>query len=110
LLNSPFREELNKHHTSTSTINIMITFPLHSEVEALTDGLCRRVQSPYTLSLYQQVILCIRRGFQRLKGDASVTISRVVGNTALALVVGMKEILQIPRTQVSNYNYRVGIL
>lgn len=34
-------------------------------------------------------MLCVERGFQRLKGDASVTISRVVGNIILALVVGM---------------------
>jgi ATP-binding cassette subfamily G (WHITE) protein 2 (PDR) len=51
------------------------------------------MQSPYTMSLYQQVMLCVGRGFQRLKGDASVTISRIVGNTILALVVGMKEIM-----------------
>lgn len=34
-------------------------------------------------------MLCVGRGFKRLKGDASVTISGVVGNTVLALVVGM---------------------
>jgi hypothetical protein len=50
----------------------------------------RRVQSPYTLSIYQQVMLCVERGFQRLRGDASVTISRVVANSVLALVVGKK--------------------
>ncbi|KAH9210215.1 putative ABC transporter [Leptodontidium sp. 2 PMI_412] len=48
----------------------------------------QRVQSPYTLSLYQQVMICVERGFQRLRGDASVTISRVVANSVLALVVG----------------------
>ncbi|KAH7327322.1 multidrug resistance protein CDR1 [Rhexocercosporidium sp. MPI-PUGE-AT-0058] len=48
----------------------------------------QRVQSPYTLSLYQQVVICVERGFQRLRGDASVTISRVVANSVLALVVG----------------------
>ncbi|KUJ09554.1 putative ABC transporter [Mollisia scopiformis] len=48
----------------------------------------QRVGSPYTLSLYQQVMICVERGFQRLRGDASVTISRVVANAVLALVVG----------------------
>lgn len=70
----------------------------------------RRMQSPYTLSFYQQVMLCVGRGFQRLKGDASVTISRIVGNTILALVVGMKEIMKIPRIQVTNGNCRIGVL
>ncbi|CZT44690.1 probable ABC transporter [Rhynchosporium secalis] len=48
----------------------------------------QRVRSPYTLSLYQQVTICVERGFQRLRGDASVTISRIVANGVLALVVG----------------------
>ncbi|KAH7400176.1 ABC-2 type transporter-domain-containing protein [Cadophora sp. MPI-SDFR-AT-0126] len=48
----------------------------------------QRVQSPYTLSLYQQVMICVERGFQRLRGDAIITISRVVANSVLALVVG----------------------
>jgi ATP-binding cassette subfamily G (WHITE) protein 2 (PDR) len=52
----------------------------------------RRVQSPFTLSIYQQVVLCVERGFQRLKGDASVTISRIVANSVLALVVGQKSL------------------
>lgn len=33
-------------------------------------------------------MLCVERGFQRLRGDASVTISRVVANAVLALIVG----------------------
>jgi ATP-binding cassette subfamily G (WHITE) protein 2 (PDR) len=49
----------------------------------------RRVQSPFTLSIGQQIMLCVERGFQRLKGDASVTISNIVANSILALVVGM---------------------
>lgn len=49
---------------------------------------CRRIGSPYTLSLYQQITICVQRGFQRLRGDASVTISRVLANAVLALVVG----------------------
>jgi hypothetical protein len=37
-------------------------------------------------------MLCVERGFQRLRGDASVTISRVVANSVLALVVGKKSL------------------
>ncbi|KAH0536023.1 hypothetical protein FGG08_007090 [Glutinoglossum americanum] len=48
----------------------------------------QRVQSPYTLSLYQQVMLCVERGFQRLRGDASLTISGIVANSLMALIIG----------------------
>lgn len=51
--------------------------------------LYRRITSPFTLSLNQQVKICVDRGFLRLKGDASVTISRVVANIIMALIVGM---------------------
>lgn len=37
-------------------------------------------------------MICVERGFQRLRGDASVTISRVVANSVLALVVGKEPI------------------
>lgn len=33
-------------------------------------------------------MLCVERGFQRLRGDASVTISGVIANSIMALVVG----------------------
>ena len=56
----------------------------------------RRVQSPFTLSVGQQIMLCVERGFQRLKGDASVTISNIVANSILALVVGMYTLCPVP--------------
>jgi hypothetical protein len=40
----------------------------------------RRVRSPYTLSLYQQAMLCLDRGFLRLNGDATTTTSRIPAN------------------------------
>lgn len=48
----------------------------------------QRVKSPYTISLYEQVKLCLIRGFQRLQGDASLTISQLVGNFIMALIIG----------------------
>lgn len=48
----------------------------------------RRIKSPYTISLGQQVNLCMIRGFQRLKGDASLTTSQLIGNFIMALVIG----------------------
>ncbi|OJJ46232.1 hypothetical protein ASPZODRAFT_133248 [Penicilliopsis zonata CBS 506.65] len=46
-----------------------------------------RAKSPYTLSYWGQVQLCLRRGFWRLKGDMSMTLTTVFGNSAMALIV-----------------------
>lgn len=48
----------------------------------------RRVKSPYTLSVAMQVKLCIERGFQRLRGDMSLTLSSMIGNSIMALIIG----------------------
>ncbi|PYI09696.1 hypothetical protein BO78DRAFT_307994 [Aspergillus sclerotiicarbonarius CBS 121057] len=46
-----------------------------------------RMKSPYTLSYPMQIRLCLRRGFQRLQGDMSMTLASVIGNCIMALVV-----------------------
>lgn len=48
----------------------------------------QRVRSPYTLSVMQQINLCMMRGFQRLKGDASLTLTQLFGNFIMALIIG----------------------
>ncbi|KAH7375513.1 ABC transporter CDR4 [Plectosphaerella cucumerina] len=48
----------------------------------------QRAKSPFTLSFMQQIQLCLWRGFQRLKGDPSITIGSLIGNTAMALIIG----------------------
>jgi hypothetical protein len=48
----------------------------------------RRAQSPYVLSLPMQVELCMKRGFQRLRGDMAILITSVLFNTVMALVIG----------------------
>ncbi|KAJ5224589.1 ABC multidrug transporter C [Penicillium citrinum] len=48
----------------------------------------QRVRSPYTISVMQQINLCMVRGFQRLKGDASLTLSQLIGNFIMALIIG----------------------
>ncbi|KAF2841982.1 pleiotropic drug resistance protein, ABC superfamily [Patellaria atrata CBS 101060] len=48
----------------------------------------QHVKSPYTLSYSQQVKLCLWRGFQRLKGDPSLTFTQLFGNFLIALVIG----------------------
>lgn len=44
-------------------------------------------QSPYTLSYVQQVELCLWRGFRRLVGDPEVTLTQLIGNSIMALIV-----------------------
>ena len=48
----------------------------------------QRLKSPYTLSYSQQVRLCLWRGFQRLKGDPSLTYTQLFGNVIMALILG----------------------
>ncbi|KEQ86373.1 hypothetical protein D6C84_04937 [Aureobasidium pullulans] len=48
----------------------------------------QREASPYTLSYPQQVKLCLWRGFQRLKGDPSLTFTQLFGNFIMSLVIG----------------------
>jgi hypothetical protein len=40
------------------------------------------------MSVWEQVNLCMIRGFQRLKGDASLTLSQLIGNFIMALIIG----------------------
>lgn len=48
----------------------------------------QRVASPYTLPLWGQIRLCMRRGFQRLRGDATLVIFQLLMNCVMALVIG----------------------
>lgn len=45
-------------------------------------------KSPYTLSYQGQIKLCLWRGFRRLAGDPSVTVTQIFGNSIMALIVG----------------------
>ncbi|OKL58430.1 Multidrug resistance protein CDR1 [Talaromyces atroroseus] len=47
----------------------------------------QRAMSPYTISVWEQIALCTHRGFQRLKGDSSLTVSALIGNFCIALIV-----------------------
>ncbi|EEH48113.2 uncharacterized protein PADG_04197 [Paracoccidioides brasiliensis Pb18] len=48
----------------------------------------QRVKSPYTLSVRQQIKLCVHRGFQRLHRDMSLSLSALIGNFIMALILG----------------------
>ncbi|KAA8648327.1 hypothetical protein EYZ11_005730 [Aspergillus tanneri] len=47
-----------------------------------------RAASPYTLSYLGQIRICLYRGWLRLKGDMSMTLATVIGNSVMALIVG----------------------
>lgn len=48
----------------------------------------QRIGSPYTLSYFGQVGLCLQRGFMRLRADPSLTFTQLFSNFIMALVVG----------------------
>ncbi|KAL1881468.1 hypothetical protein VTK73DRAFT_3530 [Phialemonium thermophilum] len=47
----------------------------------------QRVKSPFTMSYFQQVQLCLWRGWKRLINDPTLTLSALFGNTIMALIV-----------------------
>lgn len=58
----------------------------HSRKATMAKG--QRANSPYTISVPMQVRLCIQRGFQRLRGDMSLALSGIIGNSVMALIIG----------------------
>lgn len=44
-------------------------------------------KSPYTLTYSQQVQICMWRGVKRFKADPWLTVSMMIGNTVLALII-----------------------
>ncbi|VVT50426.1 uncharacterized protein SAPINGB_P002757 [Magnusiomyces paraingens] len=46
-----------------------------------------KVTSPYTLSYWMQVKLCMHRGFLRVKGDPAVALSTVIGNSIMGMII-----------------------
>ncbi|TVY36200.1 ZEB2-regulated ABC transporter [Lachnellula subtilissima] len=47
----------------------------------------QRITSPYTLSYMGQVRLCLRRGFWRLRGDPTLTLTQLFGNFIMSLII-----------------------
>jgi ATP-binding cassette subfamily G (WHITE) protein 2 (PDR) len=69
-------------------------FPLHSDKyeefshsRAVEKAKGTRAASPYTLSYWMQIRLCLWRGFVRLRGDLTMTMTSVIGNMIMALIV-----------------------
>lgn len=48
----------------------------------------QRIESPYMISIWNQITLCIVRGFKRLRGDFSMTLTTLIGNFSLSMILG----------------------
>ncbi|KPM35009.1 Multidrug resistance protein CDR1 [Neonectria ditissima] len=57
-------------------------------VKRATQAKAQRAKSPFTMSYGQQVMLCVWRGFRRLVSDPTLTLSQLIGNFVMALIVG----------------------
>ncbi|WVO17570.1 hypothetical protein L204_105267 [Cryptococcus depauperatus] len=57
---------------------------LTKEIAAFNES---RSTSPYTLSFAGQVKICLRRGFQRLVADPSLTLTQLFGNFIMAVII-----------------------
>ncbi|KAL4885009.1 ABC-2 type transporter-domain-containing protein [Aspergillus karnatakaensis] len=68
----------------------------------------QRVKSPYTISVWQQVSICVVRGFQRLRGDFSLTATALIGNFAMALIIG--SVFFNLANDTSSFYYRGALL
>ncbi|KAF9887930.1 hypothetical protein FE257_009452 [Aspergillus nanangensis] len=62
----------------------------------------QRVKSPYTISMWNQISICVTRGFQRLRGDFSLTATALIGNFIMALIIG-SVFFNLPKTTESFY-------
>ncbi|KAK6331502.1 GTPase-activating protein [Orbilia blumenaviensis] len=47
-----------------------------------------RPESPYTLSIAMQIGLCTKRAYQRMWMDLASTVTQVIGNVVMALIIG----------------------
>lgn len=65
-------------------------------------------KSPYTLSYTQQVRLCLWRAFVQLKGDPSITLTQLIGNQTMALIIS--SVFYNLRTDASSFFSRSALL
>jgi ATP-binding cassette subfamily G (WHITE) protein 2 (PDR) len=68
----------------------------------------QRTKSPYTLSYWKQIHLCMWREFQRLKGDPSVPIVMIIVNFFEALIIA-SIFYNLPQS-TSSFFMRGGVL
>ncbi|KAI3598044.1 multidrug resistance protein cdr1 [Moniliophthora roreri] len=47
-----------------------------------------RSKSPYTITVPMQCRLCLTRAVQRVRGDMSISLATIIGNTSMSLIIG----------------------
>jgi ATP-binding cassette, subfamily G (WHITE), member 2, PDR len=47
-----------------------------------------RPDSPYTISIPMQVKYCTQRAYQRILGDKTSTITTIIGQIVMSLIIG----------------------
>ncbi|KAF2853329.1 hypothetical protein T440DRAFT_445323 [Plenodomus tracheiphilus IPT5] len=72
---------------------------LFKESRKLQKARGQREKSPFTLSYTQQVKLCLWRGFVRLKADPSITLTQLIANSIMALIISSVFYNLAPTTQ-----------
>ncbi|KAL2867828.1 putative ABC multidrug transporter [Aspergillus lucknowensis] len=68
----------------------------------------QRQKSPYTLSYWGQIRICLWRDFRRLKNDPSVTLAMLIGNFFEALIIA-SVFYNLPQ-DTSSFFYRGALL
>ncbi|KAL4863346.1 hypothetical protein BDV12DRAFT_206638 [Aspergillus spectabilis] len=75
-------DQYNNEHPFNST-----DLDLFSSSRQAEKSKKQRPKSPYTLSYWGQIRICLWRDFQRLKNDPSVTLAMLIGNFFEALII-----------------------
>lgn len=82
----PFCRRIPHRKTDREVISHVSHFPyVYPERNAYLN---RTSKSPYTISVPQQVALCVRRGFQRIRGEMAFSLVTVFGMVLISLILG----------------------
>lgn len=71
-------------------------------------GNFRSIKSPYTLSYWKQVELCLWRGWRRLLADPGFTITQLIFNSIVGLVLG--SMFYNLKDDTSSFYYRGALM
>ncbi|CAK7212950.1 Multidrug resistance protein [Sporothrix bragantina] len=100
-------QDASSSSSSSSSLSSSAVQTMTTARRAHQSALTRKT-SPYTLSFPQQVLLCMRRGVHRLRGDATFFVVTVAGNLVISLVLG-SVFYQLP-DDASSINSRCIVL
>ncbi|KAF3069069.1 ABC transporter CDR4 [Daldinia childiae] len=64
--------------------------------------------SPYNISTYHQIIVCVQRGFYRIRNNYVPVVSGIIGNTVVAIIIS-SVFYNLPETTDSFYGRAVLI-